>query len=317
MRFLASLPVLIALCAPAWTQSKPPDAQQLLDTALQSSDLFHGTHSPFVLDADFTAQLNVPIQGNLQIRWGSNDHWRLEIKLGPFAMVKTRNGEQTHILRNVAFTPARVEDLFTLLRLNQRALRLTAQGMKNRHENGQSFNCIKYGDSLQACTDASTGDLVSIESPAAEGKNRADYSDFVDFEGLRIPRHLRLLNRGGNVVSVQVTRLASEPFDDKLLVLPKEAIARRECDGEKPPRVTKMGEIKLPAGVSSSTVSTTVTVLEDGSIADVQVTSAASKAINDAVVKAIRTSTFKPAMCGSDPVTSDFDITITSTVQRY
>ena len=314
MRFLCSLAVLLALCAPASAQSAPADPQQLLQTAFQRSDLFHAAASPFVYAADFTAQFKVPTPGTIVVHWASSTRWRVEIKVGAFAMIKTRNGEQTLTLRNVAFTPVRVQDLLLLLRLDSTEPNLSALNLKKRRQNGRPLDCIQYEqiNSLHACVDPSTGDLVSQESQWIEGKRQAEFSAFADFDGLRIPHHMSLQTNTGNLVSVDVTRLADDPFDDKLLELPKEAIARRECVGEKPPTSIKMSQIDWPPGTRVADVMTTITVLQDGSVADVEVLGGSSKQLNEAVANALMKWKFKPAMCGSDPVNSEIQMAVQS-----
>lgn len=316
MRLLALLAFLAALCLPAWTQSAPSDPQQLLETAFQRSDLFHAANTPFVFEADFTAQLRTPTQGKVLIRWGSKDRWRMEIKLGPFAMVKTRNGEQTLLLQNLPFTPPLVRELITLLRLDPFEETMSAHKLKQRQDHGQLATCIDYtlniddSHSTRACLDLSTGDLLSTEIKTIEEDGRKEFSQYADFDGRLFPRHIRKLSNGNVVLSVEVTRLASEPFDNNLLSLPKQAIARRECDSERPPKATTMTEMEWPSGIGNTKMTAELTVLEDGSVGDVQITEGSSPAMNNTVVKGLKTWKFKPAMCGPDPVVRDIAVDI-------
>jgi len=284
----------------------------MLETAFHRSDLFHAANSPFVLEADFTAQMKTPMTGKVIVHWGARDRWRIEVELGAFAMIETRNGEQNLILRNVPFTPIRVKDLLLLLRLDIHQRELSARNLKKHRQNGQEVDCIEYGkdDSLHACVDPSTGDLLSAETTWAEGKLHADFSGFTEFHGLHIPQRMLLQTNAGNVVSANITRLALEPFDDKLLELPKDAIVRRECEGEKPATTIKMAQIEWPRNGSIGDVQTSVTVLQDGSVGDVEILGSASPEMNRAIVSAIRKSKYQPAMCGSDPVTSELEVDV-------
>ena len=236
----------------------------------------------------------------------------MDITVGAFAMIKTRNGEQTLTFRNVPFTPIRVKELLLLLRLDIHQQELSARNLKKHRQNGQEVDCIEFDKDnfLHACVDPSTGDLLSAETERAEGKLRADYSEFTEFDGLHIPQRMLLQTTAGNVVSAKVTRLALEPFDEKLLELPKDAIVRRECDGEEPATTIKRGPIDWPLSGSIGDVQTSVTILQDGSVGDVEILGGASPELNKAIVSAIKKSQYKPAMCGSDPVTSEIEVDV-------
>ncbi|HKF50611.1 MAG TPA: energy transducer TonB [Terracidiphilus sp.] len=316
--------LLAAVCATAWAQSNSPDPQRLLDAAEQRSDLFHRATQPFVLEADVTAQLNVRSEGQLLIRWGAKDKWRQEIKLGPFAMVKTKNGENTLTLRNVPYTPQRVKDLAYLLEFANGDLGYTVRDLKRRKDGGQDVNCISYVETVNlqqqtlACLDTATNNVLSLsedrKAPAVE-KRREEFSDFADFDGMRYPRQLRLFANGSLVLSVRITKLAPEPFDDKFLALPPEAIARRECKGEIPPKPLNAPEAELPPGAPSGGVSVALTVLANGSVSDIHVAGTSSSLLNDAALKAVMAYKFRPAMCGPEPVV--FDATIEINFRRY
>jgi TonB family protein len=109
--------------------------------------------------------------------------------------------------------------------------------------------------------------------------------------------------------------LAAEPFDVKLLDLPRQAIARRECDGETPPKEVSTPEVDWPRGAPPGNVSAALTVLEDGSVGDVRLIGSSTQQMNDTVIKALKAWKFKPAMCGADPVVADIEVAVS--MRRY
>ena len=88
--------VLLVKSFPLLLAGTNPGAQQLLVSAKQQANLFHDESSPFLLDVDFIAQINVPSHGHLTLKWQAKSQWWRRIVMG----------ESPH-LEVTAFSPKR------------------------------------------------------------------------------------------------------------------------------------------------------------------------------------------------------------------
>ena len=111
--------LLIGVYVPAFAEDHG-DAQELLSAAEKQADLFRGAKSPFVLEADFTAQSKTPLKGHITIRWKSKDRWWRKIVLGDYQQINVHDGENLFTARNLGFTPERVGELVNLLQIPTR-----------------------------------------------------------------------------------------------------------------------------------------------------------------------------------------------------
>ena len=92
-----------------------PAVQPLLVAAEQQVDLFNHDASPFQLEVDFIAQIQVPTQGHLTYRWEAKDRWWRKVSMGAFEQIDVKNGEKLYTSRNTPFTPVRVRQLLNVV----------------------------------------------------------------------------------------------------------------------------------------------------------------------------------------------------------
>jgi hypothetical protein len=114
---------------------------------------------------------------------------------------------------------------------------------------------------------------------------------------------------GDEVLSATVSSLANAAFDAALLVSPEHAIVRRRCADIKSATSVKTVDPTLtrsPGGEARASL----TVLADGSVVDVQILRASNAAIAQPAREAFRQYKFKAALCGSEPVVSDVEASI-------
>jgi len=318
-----SLWLIILLIPPvsAWAANTDSSAQQLLVAAESQSSLFRGQVSPFELDVDFVAQVNVPTHGQMTLKWAAADRWWRKIVLGTFEQIDVRNGEKLHITRNIAFTPIPVQELIDLVEFAEGPQQLVVKKPKQRAENGVQLVCLLVeqkslkGKSHEVCIDSLTHDLLSDqwqESP--DERPRAEYSDYFDFGAHRYPRHLELRSNGSKRVDAKVRSLTTAPFDESLLVPPQGAIERRECLDMKPAIPIKTQDPFYPWSANENRLGgdTTVvmTVQADGSVTGIQLIGSSLRSMDDAALHTLRTWRFKPAMCGMEPIVSDIQVVV-------
>jgi len=297
-----------------------PAAQKLLIAAKRQASLVYDQTSPFELDVNFVAQLNVLARGNLILKWAAKDRWWRRIVMGDFEQIDIRNGDELYTTRSVPFTPISIRDLIHLLEFPENSEPLIAAKRRECVENGITLTCLKVTyDSSKSHAHEITIDPRSHEILSDawyEGRSQARrerYRNYFDFHGHKYPGQLDLLLNGSPIMSATVDSLTADTFDARLLIPAKGAIKRRQCEDMKRAVPIKMPDPypsfsePMPPG---TTVSVTVTILADGSIGDLQVIRSAGALSDKAVLEVLKTWKFKPAMCGSQPVVSDVDVDV-------
>lgn len=321
MRIISLVAVLLfsASCFPGDKLAE----QQLLATAQHQADLFQKENGPFQLEADFTAQIQVPMKGHLTLKWEAADRSWSKIVMGPFEQIAIRDGEKSYIVRNHPYTPVRIAELFGLLRFAQNLDGLAVKKQKLRTEGGVQITCLearrassKEDRKHEVCVNATSHDVVSDywELPPDE-RRKKQYSEYAEFGSLRYPRKLELFVNGSNAVSAHVTNLATTtPLDPRLLVAPKGAIERRVCEGMKHAIPLKTPEPAYPKSASQNRMIgdtvVSLTVLTDGSVDDIQLMGKSAQSMDESTLQTLKGWKFKPAMCGTEPVVSDMEVVV-------
>jgi TonB family protein len=298
----------------------PPD---MLKGASQQAALLSDSDRPFVMDVDFTVQLNPPMQGQLRLRWEAKDRWWSRVSMGKFEQIKFQKGESTYTLRNVYFTPKQIDDLMGLIRVGEVYQKLMTRAEKQRIEGGVRLDCMEAQnpdpkfkrEHFEVCVDSTTHDIVAetrrYTGYASDDVYGKQFSDFVNFGGHRYPRKFESLKDGHLTMSASVTQLQESPLDPKLLVPPPGAIERRECPDKKPPEVLDQPTPNYdPRNHGKTETDAQVTVLTDGTIGNVQIVGSADRAHDNLVMEALKKWKFKPAMCGADPVVADIYVSL-------
>jgi TonB family protein len=231
-----------------------------------------------------------------------------------------KNGEWYYISRNANFTPLRVSDLIGLLHFAYVAGSANPKKSKHRTENGVEMNCLELdykgpsGGSHEICLNAASNDiLVDDWEPTPNFGRRAQFFDYFDFGTHRFPRKLELIQDSSKVITAEVVNLQSAPFDDSLLAPPPGAIVRKECYGMKHAMPIKSFDFLRPMSADQrigGAVAVTVTVQTDGTVSDVEFEETAGQMLDAVTLKALRSAKFTPAMCGSEPVVSDFTLRV-------
>jgi TonB family protein len=298
-----------------------PALQQSLIVAKQHADLSYDQHAPFQLDVDFVAQLNVPIQGHLTLKWEGKDRWWRKVVFGDFQQTEAKNGEWHYTARNADFTPLRVGNLVTLLDLGDNSENLIAKREKHRSERGVVMNCIEvehkgyFESSRNVCLDSASNEILVDEwKEPPDEQRRLQYSDYFDFGRHRYPRKLERFEDGSKVVTAEVVNLVSAPFDESLLTPPQGAIARRECADLKHAVAVRDPDPIYPKSASNAGLmgdtAVAMTVLADGSVANIRLVGSATRSMDDATLQTLESWKFRPAMCGSEPVVTDITVVV-------
>lgn len=298
-----------------------PAAQQLLVTAKQQASLFHDQASPFQIDVDFVAQIRVPTQGHLRLKWEAKDRWWRKIVMDRFEQIEIRNGDRLYTRRNIAFTPLRIGELISLLEFAEGSAGLLVKKQKQRVEDGVEITCLQVerenvkAKPHEVCVNSASHEILRDEWPVPPDERRKEqYSDYFDFGGHHYPRKLQLLVNGSVVITANVQDLTTTVFDQTLLLPPKGAIEQRHCSDMKQAVPIKTPDPMYPQSASQNKLmgDTTVamTVLTDGSVTDIRLIGTATRSMDDATLQTLKGWKFKPAMCGSEPVVSDIEVVV-------
>jgi len=298
-----------------------PAAQQLLVAAEQQADLFNHDASPFQLEVDFVAQVQVPTQGHVTYRWEAKDRWWRKVSMGAFQQIDVKNGERLYTSRNTPFTPVRVRQLLSLLQVSENPDRLEAKKPKQRVERGLAITCVqvhkesKKSETRELCVNPALREIVSDEwKERPDGSGRLEYSDYLEFRGHRYPRKTELFENGIKAITSQVASLTTAPLDEALLVPAQGAIERRQCVDMKHAVPVKTPDPLYPKSASENRLigDTTVsmTVFADGSVGEIQLIGSSTHSMDDATLQTLKGWKFKPAMCGAEPVVSDIEVVV-------
>lgn len=317
------LTVCLLAVVPLCSAGVDSSAQQLLTAAARQVNIFTADAAPFQLDADFIAQIQVPTEGHLILRWDSKDRsWRRIIN-GDFEQIDIKKGEVVYLKRNAPFTPIRVREVIGLLPVLGKLEGMQIKKARSRTERGVQATCVKVsldngrGERFhEICIEPNSHDVLSDEwDEPPDQPRREEFSDYAEFRGHRYPHKIILLVNGSKVVEVHVSTLETRgPIDDALLAAPPGAIVRRVCDGMKRPVPVKTPDPLYPKSSSQNQLmgDTTVamTVLPDGSADNIQLIGSGTHAMDDATLQTLKSWKFKPAMCGSESVTVDIEVVV-------
>ena len=300
--------------------STTPDGQQILISAKEQANLFHDQASALQLDVDFVAQMNVPSQGHLTLKWKEKSQWWRRTVMGDFEQVDVRNGDRLYTSRNIAFTPVRITELISLLQFAEGSDGLMVKKQTDRIEDGIELLCLRVegerrGKDRRVCVNSASHDILSDEWQEPPDQKWAEqYRDYFDFGGHRYPRKLQLTADGIKVIVATVADLREAAFDQSLLVPPKGAIERRQCADLKHAIPVKTPDPLYPKSASENKMmgDTTVamTVQTDGSVTDIRLIGSAARSMDEATLQTLKSWKFKPAMCGTDPVVSDIEVVV-------
>jgi TonB family protein len=298
-----------------------PVAQQLLVTAEQQADLFSPDASPFQLEVDFVAQIQVPTQGHLTYRWEASDRWWRKISMGLFQQIEIKNGERLYTSRNAEFTPVRIRDVLNLISIAESPDRLQLKKQTQRVERGVTITCLQVrkqthsDETHDLCVNPMSREIMSDGWKVhPDGGGRKEYSDYLEFRGHRYPGKMERFEDGIKAITARVVSLSTVPFDKTLLVPPNGAIERRQCADIQHPIPVKTPDPLYPMSarenrlVGDTTVS--MTVLTDGSVGEIQLIGRATHSMDNATLETMKGWKFKPAMCGAEPVVADIDVVV-------
>src|ERR1022692_1805900 len=144
------------------------------------ASLFHDQASPLQLDVDFVAQINVPTQGHLTLKWEAWDRWWRKIVMGDFEQIDIRNGDKLFTSRNITFTPVRVRELISLLRIAEVSEGRQVKKQRQRVENGVDTTCLTVepenakGKPHEVCINSASHDIVSDDWQEPHDERRTE-----------------------------------------------------------------------------------------------------------------------------------------------
>lgn len=303
-------------------------APDLLTATSRLVDIRSNGDKPFQLDADFTAQTNLKLEGHLIWKWSAKDLWSQEIRMGDYREVSIRNGDTLYVSRNAPFTPLRVTQLQGLLTVFSAEQNWKVRKLKHQTQNGIDAECAEisvrasrstWKPKRTLCIDLSTKDPLTEETRDEDQYYLKEFSGYQAFREHSYPNQLKLSQNGSVVLKVKVNSLRDATFDDTSFAPPQGAIARRQCENVIPPKAVKTPDPIYPASAAQNGLGglsiVALTVLPDGSADNVQLIGSAGHEMDQVTQQIVKTWKFKPAMCGNEPIAFDIRVEVTFRMQ--
>jgi len=297
-------------------------APQLLDSAHKLVDIRSDDSKPFQLEADFTALLDKPYAGHLTLRWSAKDLWQIDVTMDTFTLREVFKGDAVYITRNASSTPLRVVEMINLANVYEDKLHIwEARKVKYSTDNDVSKDCLQMHASHQdsynrvLCIESTTHDILSDRTGNDKSFHINQFSDYRPFGAHRYPWHMQQIENGHTIVEIHVTSLQDATFDPSIFVPSASAIARRQCESMKHPEIRNHPDPRYPPAAQNAKFQgqsiVTITVEVDGSVSNPQLLQTAGRSdVDQAAIDAVKQWTFKPAMCGTDPVVTDINVDV-------
>jgi TonB family protein len=317
MKTVAALCVVVLLAGSSVLAGTDPAVQQLLADATKQADIFQADASPFQLDVDFTAQLMVPTPGHLILKWDAHDRWWRKVTVSGFQQIEIRDGDKLYISRNAPATPMFVRELVDMVQWFDTRGDFKINKEK-RVDEGAELTCVQTGGKRKErdiCLHPVAREVASVEWKQFEDEVlRYQYAAYFEFRGHRYPGEMTLLVNGIKSIRAHVGSLATSPLDQGLLVPPKGAIERKQCEDFRHAVAVKTPDPMYPKSASENRMmgdtAVSMTILTDGTVGDIQVVGSAVRSMDEATLHTLKSWKFKPAMCGSEPVVSDIQVVV-------
>lgn len=265
----------------------------ILTTTSERVDVRSDGAKPFQLDADFTAQTNLKLEGHLTWKWNAKDLWSQEIRMGEYRQRSVRKGDILYVSRNAPFTPLRIIELQDLLTVFSAGPGSKPKKVKHQAQNGIDAECVElevradrhaWNPKRTICINAATNDLLSEEIKDDDEYRLKEFSDYQAFREHSYPDELKLLVNGSVALKVSINSLREGVFDEAAFVPSPGAIARRQCEHMIPPKALKTPDPAYPRSAAQNGLGglsiVALTVLPDGSVENVQLIGSAGHAMD-------------------------------------
>jgi TonB family protein len=163
------------------------------------------------------------------------------------------------------------------------------------------------------------GLLTWVEVTDTKIHHRFEYSDYDKFGERQFPHSMRVLENKRSVREARVEDLSVLAAEKPgFFAHSQDAQRISGCDSPEPEKVVKKVPPHYPSEARAAYVQGTnlmyVMVAEDGTVSNVRVLQTAGAALDDASVFALKQWTYRPAMCGANPVPIETEGSISYTL---
>jgi TonB family protein len=322
MRRLGMVGMVVLLLTPwRWAlATDSPSGEELLAAADRLVHIRGTSPYAFQMEGDFRAQINIPEDGHFTLRWASGGLWSLSITMGQFQEFQVKKGEYFYTHRNLAFTPLPLTELLGFLDVFDADPKdWKVRKVRRRSEDGAERQCVEMqpvskGSKPQICLDPTTSRVTWVETKEDDDYERDEFSEYRPFHEHQYPARLKRYKNGSLELSIQVVSLVDGVFDQASFVAPPGSIVRRQCANLTHPVPVRTPDPQYPKGAAQNgimrTSAVSLTVLPDGSVADIHLVGSAEHEMDAATLATIKTWKFRPAMCGNEPVAYDIHVIV-------
>jgi TonB family protein len=271
------------------------------------------------------ATVRVPLPGDSTAKgrfeefWQDRSHWKQLLEVADYQRLRVGDEVRYWQKESTDHEPLLIYQLDSALRyLSELSDLAKATTGKPRIRNlrGARMNCARGRERNQvdreACFDAAGGTLLWIADPespfgGAEGMTRNEYSNYLDWNGKRIPGKILVIEGGSEKIEFQVQSV--EPWqagESSAFNVPQGAEEYGNCAGMKAPEGRRTPMPHYPHGPGGEApegyVDLYVVVEPDGTLKRPTVVRSAGALLDAAALEGIRQWQFKPATCQDKPV---------------
>lgn len=277
--------------------------QQLARWDLSRREPFRLTARLEVLDGNGSL-----VAGTYTLSWASAERWREEVVLGGYHEVGGLRGTSRWWQRPTRYRPRLAWLLTAPIRSDAPRAESGEFHRTHARKGMTALACIG-----QACVDAETGEVRTIELNLATGSPGArlllSFYPVAPFPAGSWPKGFRVLEEGRQIGRLEVTSL--EPMAGLLeeeVAPPPEAVVVPGCSAPTPPKIVPASKVKppYPEALRQSRVEGVArlraTVTADGSVRGIEPSWAAHPLLNELAIESLRQWRYEPARCGGVPV---------------
>lgn len=282
----------------------PPESLELIERAIEKSELRTAEVAPFRLTAEIQAKgADSKLQkGMYELLWVSPERWREDITVS--GVKETRIGGAGKVWQFPTSAPAAAGIRIQARKLAFREKLGVGAGdsigaPKERKVEGTRLLCLKrkLNFEIEYCFDPASGLLDRTKS----GATWLEYKDYKPAGTKVFPRSLV----EGEVQVARVLAIETNVLPDAALFEPPAGIVPEPgCQYPKFPKVVEMEGPGDQGGVFGPRAMVAVAglVKVDGSIEDVRIIHSSGPDADSSALRAVRHWKFQPAMCGVTPV---------------
>ena len=296
-------------------RDRQKDAEALLKSAQEATDIRSDTSKPFRLRArfHFAGELSSErAEVEYVEMWRSPDHWRREMSSPDFAQVEVGGRDKRWVLHDLVAEPARMRYVREWIQIS--GFEVGKVALLTSSEGGGTGHCFTSdvkGTEETLCFDPATGFLTHRKLGTEPGATSCEYGDYQKFGQKTYPRTLSCSTTLGFTIEGVVTDLTEDDYSDEATRFVPLTGGQEwsVCSRISPPGWLHLWGPTWHLGAPLARgVGVAFTVGVDGRPANITTVKSVGKHSDDAAMGIVRGWKFKPATCSGAPIPYTFEV---------